>query len=910
MKKHFSLKRLLIMSLMLVTTMLVPICAWAQEYPETHKIRYTASYRLSDYDEGNGTPCGMVVSHEFSDDGIGCITFSNPVTSIGGESFYHCEDLTSIILPEGLTSIGYGAFHYCENLTSIILPEGLTSIGYETFSECRSLTSITLPEGLTSIGEEAFQGCDNLVYCNILSSQIENVGDNAIPGDTYLIVPADRKDDYQDLFWNNRVFCNDRTIAYTTRNGKPLDIYRAEFPGEFDNVNCDNYGLILFDDPVTTIGGFFNQEELTSITIPSSVTSIEAVAFTLCKNLTSVTIPSSVTSIGSIAFSGCDNLTSITLHEGLTSIEEHAFSCQRLTCITIPASVTSIGNNLFYGCDNLVSIVVSDGNPKYDSRNNCNAIIETSTNKLISGCRNTTIPEDVTSIGESAFNWCRNLTSITIPEGVTSIEASAFSGCGSLTSITIPASVTSMGEKAFGGCNSIKDIYVNWDTPISIADNVFPDVIYSNATLHVKDDNFDLYRKTAGWSKFKSIEDKSDFCFYYTSSAKLTKYDEGQDTPCGTVVSHEFSDGKGCITFAEPVTSIGENAFFWCISLTSITIPSTVTSIGSYAFYWCENLTGITLPEGLTSIGDHAFAGSSSQTSITLPSTVTSIGDGAFYFCGSLTSITIPASVTNFGERVFSTCNNLQSVTFKGFNGEDNDLVLKCDVSVDTYSAEALTIDDSKPLQIPVDFTAESVAYSREVTAGKPCTFMLPYAVTGEQLGGTIYKLSGYEDDKVKFAQVEGETKPNVPYMIVPTGNALQGSVTNDNVQIQKTAGKAFVSGSFAGLQMVGSYSKQQLTVSPGLDFYGFYQGSFVKAGVSANLNPYRAMLQLAGTSGSAPSRLSMILDEEATSVTTLDEEMDKSTLPLYDLYGRQISAPSTRGIYINPQSGKKIRTL
>ncbi len=124
------------MSLMLVTTMLVPICAWAQEYPETHKIRYTASDRLSDYGEGNGTPCGKVVSHEFSDDGIGCITFTEPVTSIGDDAFSGCVFLTSIILPEGLTSIGEEAFHYCWSLTSITLPEGLTSIGYEAFSEC------------------------------------------------------------------------------------------------------------------------------------------------------------------------------------------------------------------------------------------------------------------------------------------------------------------------------------------------------------------------------------------------------------------------------------------------------------------------------------------------------------------------------------------------------------------------------------------------------------------------------------------------------------------------------------------------------------------------------------------------------------------------------------------------------
>jgi hypothetical protein len=169
-----------------------------------------------------------------------------------------------------------------------------------------------------------------------------------------------------------------------------------------------------------------------------------------------------VLSIGEYAFHWCSDLTSVTIPNGVITIEEEAFyGCARLTSITIPRSVASIGKLAFWYCHNLTSISVEDGNKVYDSRNNCNAIIETKTNRLIVGCNNTKIPDNITTIESRAFDGCNGLTSLTIPNSVVSIGFEAFRGCGGLTSIIIPNSVTSIGGYAFRDCSGLTDVTIS-----------------------------------------------------------------------------------------------------------------------------------------------------------------------------------------------------------------------------------------------------------------------------------------------------------------------------------------------------------------------------------------------------------------------------------------------------------------
>ena len=444
--------------------------------------------------------------------------------------------------------------------------------------------------------------------------------------------------------------------------------------GESAFQDCTGLTSVTIPNSVTYIGSYaFNGcSGLTSITIPNSVTTIGSYAFGGCSGLTSVTIPNSVTSIGDYAFSGCSGLTgSLTIPNSVTSIGSFAFNvCSGLTSVTIPNSVTSIGSYAFERCSGLTSIKVASGNTKYDSRNNCNAIIETSTNSLIAGCKNTTIPNSVTEIGDGAFKGCSGLTSVTIPNSVTSIGHAAFSGCSGLTSVTIPNSVTSIGGSAFYGCSGLTSITIP-SSVTSMGNSAF------EGCSGLKTVNWNAKRIadfTSNTGAFKWQESITTFnigngvekipaylCYGLSNITNITI--PNSVTYIGSYAFNGCSGLTGSLTIPNSVTSIGGYAFSNCIGLTSVTIPNSVTSIGHGAFKGCSGLTSVTIPNSVTSIGGSAFYGCSGLTSITIPNSVTEIGDGAFKGCSGLTSVTIPNSVTSIGGSAFYGCSGLTSVT-------------------------------------------------------------------------------------------------------------------------------------------------------------------------------------------------------------------------------------------------------
>ena len=249
---------------------------------------------------------------------------------------------------------------------------------------------------------------------------------------------------------------------------------------------CTGLTGIIIPNSVTVIGSsaFKSCTGLTSIDIPDSLTVIGSSVFESCIGLTSIVIPNSVTTIGDRAYQGCTGLTSIVFPNSVTEIGYKAFAgCTGLTSIDISNTVTSIGYGAFFNCLGLTSIVIESGNPIYDSRNNCNAIIETAYNTLIFGCKNTIIPNSVTTIDESAFENCTGLTSIDIPN-----------------------SVTYIGYQAFAGCTGLTDVYCyiadlsrlsSWYGPFYLDNGD-----YSGRTLHVLQGKADAYRADERWNPY------------------------------------------------------------------------------------------------------------------------------------------------------------------------------------------------------------------------------------------------------------------------------------------------------------------------------------------------------------------------------------------------------------------------
>ena len=290
---------------------------------------------------------------------------------------------------------------------------------------------------------------------------------------------------------------------------------------------CKTIKSITFSDSQTQIPvRAFRGTTITAVTIPSSVTSIGGNAFGECTSLTSIEIPSSVTTIGHGAFAECTNLSSISLSNGVEIIDSSAFSGCSLTSIEIPSSVKSV-NITSFPFKRMTSISVQSGNQNYDSRDNCNALIETSTNTLIAGCSNSTIPDSVTVIGSMAFEGCSGLTgTLVIPDSVTTIDANAFYTCSGLTgTLVIPDSVTTIKNYAFGGCKGLSSITIG--RGITLLDgNTFasctglssitcfaetpPRTGYSfiqgtnNCPVYVPSQSVDAYKTTNYWSNYAS----------------------------------------------------------------------------------------------------------------------------------------------------------------------------------------------------------------------------------------------------------------------------------------------------------------------------------------------------------------------------------------------------------------------
>lgn len=571
------------------------------------------------------------------------VSISDGITDIPYRAFVGCKDIKNITIPASVKSFGYSAFSGCCGITDIVIPSSTTSIGDYAFSGCKGLTDITIPDSVMTIGQDALFGCTAL---------------------TSIIVSE-----------NNAFYSSVAGILYDKNKTQIICVPKA-IKGE--------------------------------ISIANGVTSIDSTVFKDCIGVTSMIIPDSVERIGEGAFSGCSSLESITIpfvgaKAGVTSSDTYQYpygyifgtssyiggvstwqyyygnstSSPMSTTYYIPSSLKSVtvaGGNIlygaFYGCTGLTSITIPNS-------------VTSIGDSAFSGCTGLTsmvIPDNVTSIGKDAFRECSSFTSVSLGNSIVSIGETAFFGCEMLTCITIPKGLTSIGDSAFLGCWRLIEVHNKSSLTI---------IAGSSDNGHVASNAKNVYTDTEGESKLST---DNGYVVYTDGTEKILVDYTGAETE---------------LTLPSYITQINKLAFYNCTELTSVTIPNGVRSIGRQAFDGCIGLTSLTIGKNVTNIGFSAFRGCTGLTSIivndentkyhsagnclietvtkmlilgcktsVVPSdgSVTSIGNSAFYKCTGLTSITIPDSVTNIGNGAFRNCSGLTNINFEGTKEQWNSI--------------------------------------------------------------------------------------------------------------------------------------------------------------------------------------------------------------------------------------------
>lgn len=504
--------------------------------------------------------------------GLTSIDIPNSVTSIGYQAFSGCTGLTSIDLPNSVTSIGTLAFGDCTGLTSIVIPNSVTSIG-NAFSGCTSLTSLEISNSVTEIVNETFQGCYRLRSV-ILPNSVKWLGDHSFGEcrdltDIYwhaeqlpdlsltafensfsqlitLHVPENLVDSYKanapwkyfkdivplsesdapirdSLSYNRQPVEIDGICYRLIPKGNAVEVvgkgYSGDLviPGEVE-YKGSRYSVVSIDDSFGSYG-----EKITSVTIPNSVTNIDAWAFARCAGLTSLTLPDNLITIGHGAFYYCTGLTSMTIPDKVYAMDEMAFyGCSGLTSITLPDGLAIIGSSAFQSCCSLTSVKI----PKSV------AVINLDTFGDCSSLASVSLPDGLLSIRTGAFSGCTSLSSIIIPDGVGRVWSSTFSDCTSLASVTIGSNIREIDYKAFANCTGLKEIYCRTKYVPQTQADAFMNVSQANVTLHVPTGSADAYKESESWQMFTIVED-------------VEVPDDGPDTgPSGDNISITISNAR------------------------------------------------------------------------------------------------------------------------------------------------------------------------------------------------------------------------------------------------------------------------------------------------------------------------------------------------------------------------------
>lgn len=587
-------------------------------------------------------------------DDITTVIVEEGVTALGNRAFAMCTNLESVSLPEGLTSIGTGAFLRCYNLSEIELPSSVEYIGALAFYMCGNLTSLTLPEGLTAIEQNTFSQC--------------GLTEITIPGSVTSIGHA--------AFWR-----------------------------------CENLAMVNFPDGLESIGEWaFSDSAITELVFPASIKEIGWGAFFDCRSLETVTFApeAELTEIAGQLFAGCSNLATVELPDGLKEIGEGAFgagedpegnvyACNSLGHVTVPESLVAIGEYAF-GDSSLTGISGPDSTALPESLKSIGSCAFINCTSLT----NIELPDSLTVLGNGAFNTCTSLESVELSADLIHIESTTFFECENLTSISIPEGVRSIGHSAFNGCRNLTSIEI----PASVT-SIFPGAFWDSGletiTYHGTEEEWDTLAKNGIGVDMESVKVE---CL-----GDQTVPTEPPATPipgaCGESVCWEYYEGEDTLL----ITGSGEmddyddpNDAPWrdsCVGVSTLVVEADVSHLAANGFERFDNLSTVILPETLVSIGAGAFANCGSLTEIELPEGLESIGDWAFNGSG-LQTLTIPEGVKEIGESAFRDCENLTQITYEGSKAQWE--ALTADVGLVSFETTVVCKDGTLSLEpIPTD---------------------------------------------------------------------------------------------------------------------------------------------------------------------------------------------------------------
>lgn len=518
-------------------------------------------------------------------------------------------------------------------------------------------------------------------------------------------------------------------IKYTiTSKESPYTVIVNGIKGDTENVKkieipeTVHYRNIDFVITAINKEAFSSISALTSVIIPKTVKIIRNGAFKDCSNLKSIKIGGIIEQCDENAFTGTaltkpiytgkslvyypSNMSEYKIDEGTETILEYAFSdCKDLTSIIIPASVKNVYANSFANCDKLENITIAEGNKTFDCRNNCNAIIMTSENKIIRGCKNSIIPNGIKTIARIAFANI-GISKIEIPNSVTTIEDSAFYNC-ELSTVTIPESVKKIGASAFiknkklavvnfnaNNCEPMNIKFPAFEqcmslTSVNFGNNVIVVPSYSfkgctglryatlsNSVKEIGKKAFSECKMLSYLELPNSVEKVDDSCFYDSGISEPVyseiffayfppNYDTVYSIPEGIKTigkkSFHYAGNLKSLTMPNSVTIIEELAFGDCVELESIIISKSIETFEYGAFGYCTKLNSITLPNTLKTIENNVFMGCFNLKNITIPNSVTEIRDLTFYDSG-LKTITLPSSIKSISKSAFIQCIELKSI--------------------------------------------------------------------------------------------------------------------------------------------------------------------------------------------------------------------------------------------------------